>query len=151
LVLATPNPDGTAIGAIQAGRLDPRQLLGQDLTAVTSGGGGNSGGTENVAGATTRPVAFPAWSDIGTALFGSGNSVTVWTPVGTTPGRYLGAELPEAALGALLAQPVSSFPDAYPVLLSPSGRWLAADSQAVHDFGLPQSYLGTPMAEAPVS
>ena len=148
LVLAATNSASTAVSAIQAGRVDPRHLLDQAVGAALSGG---PGPTAPSLGTPARPLVSPAWSDISPALFGTGQSVTVWTPVGQTPGRYVGAELPEAALAALLTQPVSSFPDAYPMLLSQTGRWLAADAGAVHDFGLPQSYLGSRLSQAPVS
>ncbi len=85
----------------------------------------------------------PAWSDIDTAAFGTGTSVTVWSGLATHD-FFIGAEVPSSAITALLPAPLSTLPDAYQVLLSPSGRWLSAGAVASTDLSLPSGYEGTP-------
>ncbi len=131
-------------GLVATQRIDPGHLLDRPFRAAfprveqppAAGAGG--GLTQ-----TSKTPTGPAWSDIDTSAFGSGTSVTVWTGM---PSRdfYIGAELPSAAIAALLPAPLSSLPDTYQVLLSPSGRWLSAGAVASSDFSLPSGYEGTP-------
>ena len=69
--------------------------------------------------------------------------MTVWTGLAAS-GEFVGAELPSTAIAALLPTPLSSLPDSYPVLLSPSGRWLSAGVAAGADLSLPDGFEGTP-------
>jgi nitrate/nitrite-specific signal transduction histidine kinase len=125
-------------------RIDPVHLLDRRLQAalgsVQQSGSVETGG--RLAQNPTTPTG-PAWSDIDTAAFGPGTSVTVWTGL-STHNYFIGAELPSAAIAALLPQPLSTLPDAYQVLLSPSGRWLSAGVTASGDLGLPNGFEGTP-------
>jgi nitrate/nitrite-specific signal transduction histidine kinase len=129
-------------GLVANQRIDPVNLLGRQLHAAESGtpqtGSSGLGG-----GLSGKNQTGGLWSDIDTAAFGAGTSVTVWTGLGA-PGEFVGAELPSTAIAALLPAPLSSLPDSYPVLLSPSGRWLSAGVAAGADLSLPDGFEGTP-------
>jgi two-component system NarL family sensor kinase len=134
----------TLAGLVANQRIDPTHLLDRELQAalggVQPGGVGGSGG--GLAQSSKGP-SVPAWSDIDTAAFGPGTSVTVWTGLATHT-YYVGAELPGTAIATLVPQPLSTLPDAYPLLLSSSGRWLSAGVAAGGDLGLPNGFEGTP-------
>ncbi|MGH7721384.1 MAG: HAMP domain-containing sensor histidine kinase [Candidatus Dormibacteria bacterium] len=134
----------TLAGLVANQRIDPVHLLDRQLRAAL-GGTLPPGSSAGVGGLAQNPrgPAVPSWSDIDTAAFGPGTSVSVWTGL-ATQGYYVGAELPSAAIAALLPQPLSALPDAYQVLLSPSGRWLSAGATAGSDIGLPNGFEGTP-------
>ncbi len=134
----------TVAGLVTTQRIDPVHLLDRQFGAafprvepIPAGGAG--GGLSQ----TSRGPIGPAWSDIDTAAFGTGTSVTVWTGLATHD-YFIGAELPSAAVAALLPAPLSTLPDTYQVLLSPSGRWLSAGAGASTDLSLPSGYEGTP-------
>ncbi|HEY8756416.1 MAG TPA: histidine kinase [Candidatus Dormibacteraeota bacterium] len=134
----------TLAGLVANQRIDPVHLLDRQLQAALgaaqqSGSAGSAGGLAQ----NPKSPAGPAWSDIDTAAFGPGTSVTVWTGL-PTANYFIGAELPGTAIAALLAEPVSTLPDAYQVLLSPSGRWLSAGVTASSDLRLPNGFEGTP-------
>ncbi len=134
----------TIAGLVTAQRLDAAHLLDRQFQAAfprveqTPAGGGGGG-----LGQTSKGPTGPAWSDIDTAAFGTSTSVTVWTGLASHD-YFVGAELPSAALSALLPAPLSTLPDTYQVLLSPTGRWLSAGAVAGADLSLPNGYEGTP-------
>jgi nitrate/nitrite-specific signal transduction histidine kinase len=134
----------TLAGLVATQRVDAAHLLDRPFQAAfprveqTPAGGAGGGLTQ-----ATRGPAGPAWSDIDTASFGTGTSVTVWSGL-PSHDYFIGAELPSAAISALLPAPLSTLPDAYQVLLSPSGRWLSASAVAGADLSLPNGYEGTP-------
>ncbi len=134
----------TVAGLVTTARIDPVHLLDRQFQSAfphvePSPAGGGGGGLSQ----TARGPAGPAWSDIDTAAFGTGTSVTVWTGL-PTHDYFIGAELPSTAVAALLPAPLSTLPDTYQVLLSPSGRWLSAGALATADLSLPNGYEGTP-------
>ena len=126
-------------------RVDPVRLLDRPLMAalhtVATG----------PAGEPPRTAVYPVWSDLDTAAFASGTSVTVWTGLGANSDFFVGAEISSAAIAALLPPTVSTLPDAYSLMLSSGGRWLAGGAGAVTDFGLPSDYLGTSISAPGVS
>ncbi|HEX4579142.1 MAG TPA: histidine kinase [Candidatus Dormibacteraeota bacterium] len=122
-------------------RIDPVRLLDRQLKAAVATVGGD---------AAKAPV-YPAWSDIDTAAFTSGSSVTLWTALPSNSDLLVGAELSSAAIAGMLPPSVSTLPDAYPVLLSRSGRWLSGGSGAITDFGLASGFEGTPFSAPGVS
>ena len=135
---------GTIAGLVATQRIDPTRLLDRPFQAAfrgleTSTAGAAGGGLSQ----TSRSPAGPAWSDVDTAAFGPGISVTVWTGL-PTHDYFIGAELPSTAIASLLPAPLSTLPDAYQVLLSPSGRWLSAGGTASDDLSLPSGFEGTP-------
>jgi two-component system NarL family sensor kinase len=131
----------TIAGLVTAQRIDAAHLLDRQLQAAfpkveqAPAGGGLT--------QTSKGPSGPAWSDIDTAAFGTATSVTVWTGL-SSHDYFVGAELPSAAISALLPAPLSTLPDTYQVLLSPSGRWLSAGAVAGTDLSLPNGYEGTP-------
>ncbi len=134
----------TIAGLVTTDRIDAAHLLDRQFQAAFPRVGqppaaGSSGGLTQ----TARGPSGAAWSDIDTAAFGTGTSVTVWTGLPTRD-YFIGAELPSAAISALLPAPLSTLPDTYQVLLSPSGRWLSAGAAASTDLSLPNGYEGTP-------
>jgi nitrate/nitrite-specific signal transduction histidine kinase len=141
----------TLVGLVANQRIDPVHLLDRQLQAALGGVQqlGSGGAVRSLAQNPKIPTG-PAWSDIGTAAFGSGTSVTVWTELATR-NYFIGAELPSAAIAALLPQPLSTLPDAYQVLLSSSGRWLSAGLMASGDLGLSNGFEGTPARVAGIS
>jgi nitrate/nitrite-specific signal transduction histidine kinase len=134
----------TVAGLVTTQRIDAAHLLDRQFQAAfptveqTTPGGAGGGLTQN-----SRGPSGPAWSDIDTAAFGTGTSVTVWAGLASHD-YFVGAELPSAAVSALLPAPLSTLPDTYQVLLSPSGRWLSAGAVASTDLSLPNGYEGTP-------
>jgi nitrate/nitrite-specific signal transduction histidine kinase len=135
---------GILAGLVANQRIDPVTLLSRQLHAAQAGtpqtgSSGFGGGLSQ----RDKTQTGGLWSDIDTAAFGAGTSVTVWTGL-TTPGQFVGAELPSTAIAALIPVPLSSMPDSYPVLLSPSGRWLSAGVAASADLSLPDGFEGTP-------
>ena len=120
-------------------RVDPVRLLDRQLTAALHTVGSDTG-TDPL-----RNAVYPAWSDIDTASFTSGSSVTVWTALSGSSDVFVGAELSSSAIAGLEPPSVSSLPDAYSVLISSSGRWLAGGGTASADFGLGAGYQGTPL------
>jgi signal transduction histidine kinase len=122
-------------------RIDPVRLLDRQVTAAVATVGGD---------ASKNPV-YPAWSDIDTAAFTSGSSVTLWTALPSNSDLLVGAELSSAAIAGMLPASVSTLPDAYPVLLSPSGRWLSGRSGAITDFGLVSGFEGSVFAAPGIS
>ena len=134
----------TLAGLVANQRIDSAHLLDRQLQAALGGVQQNgSAGTGGGLAQTAKPLTGPAWSDIDTAAFGPGTSVTVWTAM-ATHNAYIGAELPAAAIAALLPAPLSTLPDGYQVLLSHGGRWLSAGVAASGDLGLPNGFEGTP-------
>ncbi len=129
-------------GLVANQRIDAVNLLDRQLRAAEAGtpqtGSNGQGG-----GLSGKNQTGGLWSDIDTAAFGAGTSVTVWTGL-AAPGEFVGAELPSTTIAALLPAPLSSLPDSYPVLLSPSGRWLSAGVAASADLSLPDGFEGTP-------
>jgi signal transduction histidine kinase len=126
-------------------RVDPVHLLERPLMAalhtVASGPGGEP----------TRNTVYPVWSDVDTAAFASGSSVTVWSSLTSSADFFIGAEISSSAIAALLPPTVSALPDAYSLMLSPSGRWLSGGGSAATDFGLPSGYLGSPLTAPGIS
>ena len=114
-------------------RIDPVRLLDRQVDAAVATVGGD---------AARNPI-YPVWSDIDAAAFTPGSSVTLWTALPSTSDLLVGAELSTAAIAGLLPTSVSTLPDAYPVLLSPSGRWLSGGSGAINDFGLATGFEGS--------
>lgn len=121
-------------------RIDPVRLLDRQLMAalhtVTTG----------PAGEPPRSAVYPVWSDVDTAAFSTGTSVTVWSGLGSGNDFFVGAEISSAAVAGLLPPTVSTLPDAYSLMLSPSGRWLAGGGSVATDFGLPADYVGSPLS-----
>jgi nitrate/nitrite-specific signal transduction histidine kinase len=122
-------------------RIDPVRLLDRQVEAAVATVGGD---------ATKNPI-YPAWSDIDAAAFTPGDSVTLWTALPSTSDLLVGAELSTAAIAGLLPASVSTLPDAYPVLLSPTGRWLSGGSGAITDFGLATGFEGSVFAAPGIS
>lgn len=126
-------------------RIDPVRLLERPLMAalhtVATGPGGER----------ARNTVYPVWSDVDTAAFASGSSVTVWASLSPNSDFFVGAEMSSSAIAAILPPTVSSLPDAYSLMLSPSGRWLSGGGTAAADFGLPTGYLGSPLTAPGVS
>lgn len=118
---------------LENNRIDPVRLLDRQVKAAVATVGGD---------AAKSPV-YPAWSDIDTAAFTTGSSVTLWTALPSSSDQLVGAELSTAAIAGMLPASVSTLPDAYPVLLSPSGRWLSGGSGASADFGLASGFEGS--------
>ncbi|HWF56988.1 MAG TPA: histidine kinase [Candidatus Dormibacteraeota bacterium] len=145
MVTEVPVTDpATLAGLVANQRIDPVRLIDRQLQAAL--GGVQQGGATGSAGGliqNPRTPAGPVWSDIDTAAFGPGTSVTVWTGLATS-NYFIGAELPGTAIAGLLTEPVSTLPDSYQVLLSPSGRWLSAGVTASSDLSLPNGFEGTP-------
>jgi nitrate/nitrite-specific signal transduction histidine kinase len=134
----------TLAGLVATRRIDPVHLLDRQLQgAIGEVQQSTSSGIVGRVAQNPRSLTGPAWSDIDSAAFGPGTSVTVWTGL-ATHNYFVGAELPSAAIAALLPEPLSTLPDAYQVLLSPSGRWLSAGATAVSDLGLPNDFEGAP-------
>ena len=126
-------------------RVDPVRLLERPLMAalhtVATGPGGEP----------ARNAVYPVWSDVDTAAFSSGSSVTVWASLSSSSDFFVGAELSSPAIAGILPPTVSTLPDAYSVMFSPSGRWLSGGGSAAADFGLPAGYLGSPLTTPGVS
>jgi nitrate/nitrite-specific signal transduction histidine kinase len=131
----------TIAGLLATQRIDPTHLLDRTFQAAFRGVEASSAGSGGAG--SSRSPAGPAWSDVDTAAFGPGISVTVWTGL-PTHNYFIGAELPSAAIASLLPAPLSTLPDAYQVLLGPSGRWLSAGAAASADLSLPNGFEGTP-------
>ncbi len=134
----------TVAGLVTTQRIDAAHLLDRQLQAafpkVEQAPAGAAGGGLTQ---TSKGPVGPAWSDIDTAAFGTGTSVTIWTGLASHD-FFIGAELPSAAVAALLPAPLSTLPGTYQVLLSPTGRWLSAGTAASTDLSLPTGYEGTP-------
>jgi nitrate/nitrite-specific signal transduction histidine kinase len=129
---------------ISTRRIDPVSLLDRQLQGALGGvrQSGSGGAVGRLAPNPKIPTG-PSWSDIDSAAFGPGTSVTVWTGLATHD-YFIGAELPSSAVAALVTEPLSTLPDAYQVLLSPTGRWLSAGAGASADLGLSNQFVGTP-------
>jgi nitrate/nitrite-specific signal transduction histidine kinase len=138
----TPIVDPAALTTLlENDRIDPVRLLDPQVTEAVATVGGD---------AAKNPV-YPAWSDIDTAAFSSGSSVTLWTALPSNSDLLVGAELSSVAIAGMLPSSVSTLPDAYPVLLSSSGRWLSAGNGAISDFGLATGFPGSPFASPGIS
>ncbi len=125
-------------------RIDPVHLLDRQLhSAVSSLELGGAGVTGRGLGQSAKVPSGPAWSDVGTASFATGSSATVWTGM-ATHADFIGAELPISAIAALLPTQISTLPEAYPLLVSRSGRWLSAGAGGIADLRLHSGYEGTP-------
>jgi nitrate/nitrite-specific signal transduction histidine kinase len=134
----------TLAGLVATQRIDPVHLLDRQLQSALGGvQQSGSGEARGRLAQNSKTPTGPAWSDIDTAAFGPGTSVTVWTGL-STHSYFIGAELPSTAIAALFPEPLSTLPDAYQILLSPSGRWLSAGVAASADLGLPNGFEGTP-------
>ena len=114
--------------------------LGSALGTIEQSGAGVTG---RGLGQSTKAAAGPAWTDVGTAAFGSGTAVSVWTGM-ATHADFIGAELPTSAIAALLPTQISTLPEAYPLLFSRSGHWLSAGGGAIVDLGLHGGFEGSP-------
>ena len=149
MLVETPVTDQPSLTTLlENDRIDPVRLLDHQLQGALHTVDTSSGGD---ASRISKTAVFPAWSDIDTAAFTSGSSVTVWAPLPSNSDFYVGVELPSAAIAAMLPPSVSTLPDAYPVLLSPSGRWLSGGGAAVADFALASGFEGSTFAAPGVS
>lgn len=131
---------------LQSDRIDPAHLVDRQLeTALRTVGAGAPASAADPTHVSKTPL-YPAWSDIDSASFSTGSSVTVWSGLTANPDFFVGAELSSAAIASLLPGSISTLPDAYPLLLSRSGRWLTATGTALTDFQLTTGFEGRPMA-----
>ncbi len=138
----TPVVDAASLTTLlENDRIDPVGLLDRQVKSAVATVGGD---------AAKNPV-YPAWSDIDTAAFTTGSSVTLWTALPSNSDLFVGAELSSAAIAGMLPTSVSTLPDAYPVLLSPSGRWLTGGNGAITDFGLANGFEGSLFAAPGIS
>lgn len=135
---------------LENNRIDPVHLLDRQLQAALHTTDPSAAGATTGRAQAPRTPAGPSWSDIDTAAFESGSSVTVWTGM-ANPNYYIGAEVPTAGFAGLLPSTVSTLPDAYTVLLSSTGRWMSAGSGATADFSLGDGFQGTPVSASGIS
>ncbi|MHB8719371.1 MAG: sensor histidine kinase [Candidatus Dormibacteria bacterium] len=132
---------------LENNRIDPAHLLDRQLAAAersTPAPGAGASGAGGGAGTGVR-AAPTLWSDVDTAAFQTGASVTAWSPAGSN-GWTVGAELPTSAIASYLPSSLSALPDAWTGLVSSSGRWMMAGPNGVDDLGLGSGYEGSPAA-----